>query len=228
MTRRNVKLGQKFPEEETLQSSHSPGVVQDEEFVERELRTEGEVHRGVEPTEAAFPRKQLLGRSGSGLSVTRRKSPSPGLDTGVASLRRVLHRVYAQAGELRRISENGEARAPPSSTSGTSSSTSRGAAGRPRTTTGTSEARALFVRRLVDLERRAGVFEAMMRRMGEELREALPDFGEHPRFRGGRLRGTTPRTCIGEAGLQPRRRAVEWIARTTGKRRERGGTWANG
>ena len=36
-----------------------------------------------------------------------------------------------------------------------------------------------FVRRLVELERRAGVFEAMMRRMGEELREALPDFGEH-------------------------------------------------
>lgn len=108
MTRRNVKLGQKFPEEETLQSPHSPGVVQDEEFVERELRTEGEVHRGVEPTEAAFPRKQLLGRSGSGLSVTRRKSPSPELDTGVASLRRVLHRVYAQAGELRRICENGD------------------------------------------------------------------------------------------------------------------------
>ena len=50
-----------------------------------------------------------------------------------------------------------------------------------------------FVRRLVDLERREGVFEAMMRRMGEELREALPDFGEHPRFRGGRFRGTTGR-----------------------------------
>lgn len=108
MTRRNVRLGQKFPEEETLQSSHSPGVVQDEEFVERELRTEGEVYRGVEPTEAAFPRKQLLGRSGSGLSVTRRKSPSPEYGAGVANLRRVLHRVYAQAGELRRICENGD------------------------------------------------------------------------------------------------------------------------
>ena len=41
-----------------------------------------------------------------------------------------------------------------------------------------------FVRRLVELEERAGVFEAMMRRMGEQLREALPDFGEQPRFRG--------------------------------------------
>ncbi len=50
-----------------------------------------------------------------------------------------------------------------------------------------------FVRRLVELEARAGVFEAMMRRLGEQLREALPDFGEHPRFRGGRLRGTTGR-----------------------------------
>ena len=50
-----------------------------------------------------------------------------------------------------------------------------------------------FVRRLVELEQRAGVFEAMMRRMGEQLREALPDFGEHPRFRGGRLWGTTGR-----------------------------------
>lgn len=108
MTRRNVKLGRKFPEEETLQSPHSPGVVKDEEFVERELRTEGEIFRGVEPTEAAFPRKQLLGRSGSGLSVTRRKSPSPEFVTGVANLRRVLHRVYAQTGELRRICENGD------------------------------------------------------------------------------------------------------------------------
>ena len=36
-----------------------------------------------------------------------------------------------------------------------------------------------FVRRLVELDARAGVFEAMMRRMGEQLREALPDFGEH-------------------------------------------------
>ena len=108
MTRRNVKLGQKFPEEETLQSRYSPGVVQDEEFVERELRTEGEVYQGVEPTEAAFPRKQLLGQNGSGLSVTRRKSPSPESGSGVANLRRVLHRVYAQAGELRRICENGD------------------------------------------------------------------------------------------------------------------------
>ena len=36
-----------------------------------------------------------------------------------------------------------------------------------------------FVRRLVELEARTGVFEAMMRRLGEPLREALPDFGEH-------------------------------------------------
>ena len=36
-----------------------------------------------------------------------------------------------------------------------------------------------FVRRLVELEARTGVFEAMMRCLGEQLREALPDFGEH-------------------------------------------------
>ena len=103
MTRRNVKFGERFPEEKTLQSPLSPGVVEDREFVERELKYEREIHRGIEPTEAAFPRKQLLGRNGSGLSITRRNSPSPQFGSGVVNLRKILHRVYAQVGELRKI-----------------------------------------------------------------------------------------------------------------------------
>ena len=73
-----------------------------------------------------------------------------------------------------------------------------------------------FVRRLVDLERREGVFEAMMRRMGEELREALPDFGEHPRFRGGRFRGTTgrPFTAIRPVGCRVARGSCRTAMRT--------------
>ena len=107
MTRRNVKLGERFPEEKTLQSPLSSGVVEDREFVERELKYEREIHRGIEPTEAAFPRKQLLGRNGSGLSVTRRNSPSPKFGSGVVNLRKILHRVYAQVGELRKICDAG-------------------------------------------------------------------------------------------------------------------------
>ena len=91
-----------------------------------------------------------------------------------------------------------------------------------------------FVRRLVELEQRAGVFEAMMRRMGEQLREALPDFGEHPRFRGGRLRGTTGRRLratrpVGCRAARGRRRTArrtgavmrrgEWMAAPVGRGR---------
>lgn len=110
MTQRNVTLGQRFPEEERLQSPHSRGVVKDEEFLERELRRDEEIYQSVEPTEAAFPRKQLLGRNGSGLSVTRRNSPSPQLDPDVMNLRKVLYRVYAQVAELRRICDSNEKR----------------------------------------------------------------------------------------------------------------------
>ncbi len=110
MSRRNVKVGEKFPEEETPQSTHSPGIVRDEEFLERELRHKNEVYRGIEPTEAAFPRKQLLGRNGSGLSVTRRDTPSPQSGAGVLNFRKVLQRAYARVGELREICDEGENR----------------------------------------------------------------------------------------------------------------------
>ena len=65
------RVGEKFLEEEKVQSEHSPSVVMDEEFVERELRRSEEMSETGKPTEAAFPRKQLLRKSGSGLSVNR-------------------------------------------------------------------------------------------------------------------------------------------------------------
>ena len=57
-----------------------------------------------------------------------------------------------------------------------------------------------FVRRLVELERREGVFEAMMRRMGEELREALPGFGEHLGYDGKAVRSHSTGRVSGRTG----------------------------
>lgn len=78
MATQRIRVGEKFPEEEKIQSIYSPGVVADEEVVERELRRSEEMSEAAGPTEAAFPRKQLLGRNGSGLSVNRLSDPEAG------------------------------------------------------------------------------------------------------------------------------------------------------
>lgn len=54
---------------------HSPNVVADDEVLEREPRRNVERPETGKPTEAAFPRKRLLGKNGTGLSVNRLLRP---------------------------------------------------------------------------------------------------------------------------------------------------------
>ena len=66
-----------------------------------------------------------------------------------------------------------------------------------------------FVRWLVELEQRAGVFEAMMRRMGEQLREALPDFGDHLGYDGKAVASHSTGRVSGRTGVVSDREA-DW------------------
>ena len=78
-----------------------------------------------------------------------------------------------------------------------------------------------FVRRLVDLERRAGVFEVMMRRMGEELREALPDFGEHLGYDGKAVQSHSTGRVSGRTAMRTgaAMRRGEWMGAPRGRGR---------
>lgn len=105
MTAKQVRVGEKFPEEEKLQSMHSPSVVADEEVVERELRRGEEMSEAGGPTEEAFPRKQLLGRNGSGLSVNRLSDPEARKKAFTATSKETLSHARAGVRELRSISD---------------------------------------------------------------------------------------------------------------------------
>ena len=106
MTMVPIRIGDKFPEEEKIQSVHSPSVVADEEVVERELRRREEMSETGKPTEAAFPRKQLLGKNGSGLSVNRLRNPEvKESEDHVTVFRKVLGHARAGVGDLRGISD---------------------------------------------------------------------------------------------------------------------------
>ena len=105
MTTKQVRVGEKFPEEEKIQSMHSPSVVADEEVVERELRRSEEMSGAGGPTEAAFPRKQLLGRNGSGLSVNRLSGPEARKKDLMATSREAPSHARAGVRGLRSISD---------------------------------------------------------------------------------------------------------------------------
>ena len=106
MTEKLIRIGEKFPEEAEMQSMYSPSVVMDEEIVERELRRREEMSETGKPTEAAFPRKQLLGKNGSGLSVNRLCDPEArDEEERVTAFRRVFGRARAIVGKLREITD---------------------------------------------------------------------------------------------------------------------------
>ena len=96
------RVGEKFPEEEDVQSMHSPSAVADEETLERKLRRNVEMSETGRPTEAAFPRKQLLGKNGTGLSVNRLSRPEA--EGGMVAPRK-SGVAYARVVELREIAD---------------------------------------------------------------------------------------------------------------------------
>lgn len=97
------RVGEKFPEEEKVQSMHSPNVVADDEVLERELRRNVERSETGKPTEAAFPRKQLLGKNGTGLSVNRLLCPEA--EKEMAAPERRVGYARACVMELRKIAD---------------------------------------------------------------------------------------------------------------------------
>lgn len=105
MTMNQVRVGEKFPEEEKLQSICSPSVVADEEVVERELRHSEEMSETGGPTEAAFPRKQLLGKNGSGLSVNRLIGTEAREEDPMATFKEAPSHARAGVRVLRSISD---------------------------------------------------------------------------------------------------------------------------
>ena len=105
MITNQVRVGEKFPEEEELQSIYSPSVVADEEIVERELRRSEEMTEAGGPTEAAFPRRQLLGKNGSGLSVNRLSGTEAREKDRMATSREAPSHARAGVRDLRSISD---------------------------------------------------------------------------------------------------------------------------
>ena len=97
-----AKRGEKFPEEERTHGEQSPGVVEDDEELERRLPPgERETGGGVIPL-AAFPREELRGtEEEGGASVDR----SQYAQDGIAGRRGTRGTIKAKAGDIRRLTD---------------------------------------------------------------------------------------------------------------------------
>ena len=97
-----AKRGERFPEEERTHGAHSPGVVEDDEELERMLPPgERETGGGAIP-QAAFPRRDLRWtEEEGGASVDR----SQYVQDGVAGRRGTRGTIKAKAGDIRRLTD---------------------------------------------------------------------------------------------------------------------------
>ena len=97
-----VRRGEKFPEEEHAHGAQSPGVVQDDEQLERRLPPgERETDdRAIPP--AAFPRRELRWtREEGGASVDRSRYA----EGGIAGRRGMRGAIEASAGDIRKLTD---------------------------------------------------------------------------------------------------------------------------
>lgn len=105
-----VRVGEKFPGEKE-KSQYSPGVVSDDEIVERRITRRSEILETGEPSTNAFMMNQLLGKSGSdpsvrsGLSVNRVRDTKRYEKVRSAPISELPASVYARVGDLRKIAD---------------------------------------------------------------------------------------------------------------------------
>ena len=97
-----VKRGKKFPEEERTHGAQSPGVVEDDEELERRLPPgERETGSGAIP-QSAFPRRELQWTEEEGGASVDRSRYAQG---GVAGRRGLRGTIKARAGDIRRLTD---------------------------------------------------------------------------------------------------------------------------
>ena len=97
-----AKRGEKFPIEERTYGAQSPGVVEDDEELERRLPPgERELGDGAIP-QAAFPRRALQWTEGEGGASVDRSRYAQG---GIAGRRGRRGTIKAKAGDIRRLTD---------------------------------------------------------------------------------------------------------------------------
>lgn len=97
-----ARRGEKFPEEERTHGTRSPGVVEDDEELERRLPPgERETGGGAIP-QAAFPRRELRWTEKEGGASVDRSRYAQG---GIAGRRGTRGTIKAKAGDIRRLTD---------------------------------------------------------------------------------------------------------------------------
>ena len=97
-----ARRGEKFPEEERTHGAQSPGVVEDDEELERRLPPgERETGGGAIP-QAAFPRRELRWTEEEGGASVDRSRYTQG---GIAGRRGTRGTIKAKAGDVRRLTD---------------------------------------------------------------------------------------------------------------------------
>ena len=97
-----AKRGEKFPEEERTHGAQSPGVVEDDEELERRLPPgERETGGGAIP-QAAFPRRELRWTEEEGGASVDRSRYAQG---GIAGRRGTRGTIKARAGDIRSLTD---------------------------------------------------------------------------------------------------------------------------
>ena len=97
-----VRRGEMFPKEERTHGAQSPGVVEDDEELERRLPPgEREIGGGAIP-QAAFPRRELQWTEEEGGASVDRSRYAQG---GVAGRRGLRGTIKARAGDIRRLTD---------------------------------------------------------------------------------------------------------------------------
>lgn len=97
-----ARRGEKFPEEERTHGAQSPGVVEDDEELERRLPPEAREADGGAIPLAAFPRRELrwTGEEG-GASVDRSRYA----EGGIAGRQGMRGTIKARTGDIRRLTD---------------------------------------------------------------------------------------------------------------------------
>ena len=97
-----AKRGEKFPEEERTHGAQSPGVVEDDEELERRLPFGSQGTGGGAIPSAAFPRRDLQWtEEEGGLSVDRSRYTQG----GIAGRRGARGTIKAKARDIRRLTD---------------------------------------------------------------------------------------------------------------------------
>lgn len=97
--------GEKFPEEERTHGAQSPGVVEDDEELERRLPPGARETDGGTIPAAAFPRRELRWtREEGGASVDRSRYA----EGGIAGWRGMRGAIEASAGDIRKLTDEKE------------------------------------------------------------------------------------------------------------------------